>query len=284
MDAHQPSPVPISSCALPNQGAVQKTTRTQQRPPRPAAAAAAADPEPIKIKEPLPSVYSKSVAVKKAPLQRKTTVLKTPQEAPHHTVDLASGPAQLEPIKIKNPLPSVYSKSVAVKKAPLQRKKTTVLLPITKTTQKAPHHTVDLQQGLQKKKKKKKKTKTKKKKQCCHGQHMATADALLAFGKHLTPFEQREIKQYKEVWYLGIGAEKIQGRGYDDVKGHYKRVIKDHIAYRYEVLGVMGKGTFGQVLKCRDHKTKQLVAMKVVVNNKRYHLIDQAQRLSEALA
>ncbi|CAL8317124.1 unnamed protein product [Arctogadus glacialis] len=43
------------------------------------------------------------------------------------------------------------------------------------------------------------------------------------------------------------------------------RVIKDHFAYRYEVLELMGR-----VLKCRDHKTQQLETMKVIVNNQRF--------------
>ncbi|CAL8318425.1 unnamed protein product [Lota lota] len=91
-------------------------------------------------------------------------------------------------------------------------------------------------------------------------------DALSAFRKHLTPFEQREIKQYKEVLYLGIAAEKVQetftcNYGQNDIQGHYNMVIKDHITFRYEVLQVMGQRTFGY--KYRDHKVKQLVAMKV---------------------
>ncbi|CAL8294132.1 unnamed protein product [Arctogadus glacialis] len=78
--------------------------------------------------------------------------------------------------------------------------------------------------------------------------------------------------QYTEVWYLVIASEEIQEtcalyHGYDDIEGRYKMVIKDHITYRYEVLGVMGKGSFGRDLKCRDHKTQQLVAMKVIANN-----------------
>ncbi|XP_059924157.1 dual specificity tyrosine-phosphorylation-regulated kinase 4-like [Gadus macrocephalus] len=87
-------------------------------------------------------------------------------------------------------------------------------------------------------------------------------DASTVFRKHLTPFERRGIKQYKEVWSLGIAEEKV---------------IKDHIAYRYEVLELMGEGTFGRVLKCRDHKTQQLVAMKVIANDQRYLIMDQAQ-------
>ena len=32
----------------------------------------------------------------------------------------------------------------------------------------------------------------------------------------------------------------------------------DHIAYRYEVLSVLGKGSFGQVMKCYDYKTNAM--------------------------
>lgn len=42
------------------------------------------------------------------------------------------------------------------------------------------------------------------------------------------------------------------------------QVAHDHIAYRYEVLEVMGQGAFGQVLKCRDHKTNEMVAIKIL--------------------
>ena len=51
----------------------------------------------------------------------------------------------------------------------------------------------------------------------------------MTYRKYLTPFERREILNYKEVWYLGIGAEKIQPtsplhHGYDDNWGHYTMV------------------------------------------------------------
>lgn len=36
--------------------------------------------------------------------------------------------------------------------------------------------------------------------------------------------------------------------GYDDDQGSYIHVPHDHISYRYEVLKVIGKGSFGQVL------------------------------------
>jgi dual specificity tyrosine-phosphorylation-regulated kinase 2/3/4 len=47
--------------------------------------------------------------------------------------------------------------------------------------------------------------------------------------------------------------------------------MKDHIAYRYEVLEFLGKGSFGQAVKCYDYKTNQYVAIKVIRNKKRFH-------------
>ena len=47
-------------------------------------------------------------------------------------------------------------------------------------------------------------------------------------------------------------------------QGSYTHIPHDHIAYRYEILKVIGKGSFGQVLKVYDHKTHQHVALKMV--------------------
>lgn len=49
----------------------------------------------------------------------------------------------------------------------------------------------------------------------------------------------------------------------------FLQVAHDHIGFRFEVLEVIGKGSFGQVLKCLDHKTTELVAIKVIRNKKR---------------
>ena len=54
-------------------------------------------------------------------------------------------------------------------------------------------------------------------------------------------------------------------------QGSYIHIPHDHIAYRYEILKVIGKGSFGQVLKVYDHKTHQHVALKMVRNEKRFH-------------
>ena len=43
------------------------------------------------------------------------------------------------------------------------------------------------------------------------------------------------------------------------------------MAYRYEVLRLLGKGSFGQVVKAFDHKEQRNVALKMVRNERRFH-------------
>lgn len=42
--------------------------------------------------------------------------------------------------------------------------------------------------------------------------------------------------------------------GFDDDRGDYNVVLHDHIAYRYEILVMLGKGSFGQVLFLSPHR------------------------------
>lgn len=83
---------------------------------------------------------------------------------------------------------------------------------------------------------------------------MRPGKALKLFLNQLTDYEKGEILDYQEVYFLGLQAEKIHGSpkedynyGYDDEKGDYKVVKKDHVGYRFEVLKFIGKGSFGTV-------------------------------------
>ncbi|XP_051918070.1 dual specificity tyrosine-phosphorylation-regulated kinase 4-like isoform X2 [Hippocampus zosterae] len=91
--------------------------------------------------------------------------------------------------------------------------------------------------------------------------------------RYLTPYEQIEIKEYRKVWYVGKKDSKIraqttseEAKSFDDDQGFYKSRIGDHLAYRFEILRVIGSGFAGKVLKCKDHKTTMLVAVKVFRN------------------
>ncbi|XP_012687475.1 dual specificity tyrosine-phosphorylation-regulated kinase 3 [Clupea harengus] len=102
--------------------------------------------------------------------------------------------------------------------------------------------------------------------------------ALKQYRQQLTALELQEIHSYPDVYFLGPNAKKIQGvaggsnnNGYDDDQGGYIHVPHDHLAYRYEFLKVIGKGSFGQVAKVYDHKLHQHLALKMVRNEKRFH-------------
>jgi dual specificity tyrosine-phosphorylation-regulated kinase 2/3/4 len=99
--------------------------------------------------------------------------------------------------------------------------------------------------------------------------------ALRKYYNSFTAFELGEIYDYKEIYYTGENAKKIVGNlnaannnGYDDDTGSYIAVQYDHIAYRYEILKKLGRGSFGQVYKCYDHKNEQYVALKIVKSRK----------------
>ncbi|KAF1849388.1 uncharacterized protein K460DRAFT_90063 [Cucurbitaria berberidis CBS 394.84] len=97
---------------------------------------------------------------------------------------------------------------------------------------------------------------------------------------NLNIFERGEIIDYKEIYFCGTkSAKKHVGDlnaqtanfGYDDDRGDYNIVLGDHLAYRYEVVDLLGKGSFGQVVRCVDHKTGGLEAIKIIRNKKRFH-------------
>ncbi|XP_056655119.1 dual specificity tyrosine-phosphorylation-regulated kinase 4 isoform X2 [Monodelphis domestica] len=107
---------------------------------------------------------------------------------------------------------------------------------------------------------------------------LTAAEALKHFKNQLSVYERNEVLGYTELWFLGLEAQKLDvlpekhsKTSFDDEHGSYIKVLHDHIAYRYEVLEMIGKGSFGQVAKCLDHKKNELVALKIIRNKKRFH-------------
>lgn len=97
------------------------------------------------------------------------------------------------------------------------------------------------------------------------------------FMHELTDFEKEEIKSYTEIYYVGKKSNKIipditgKNMNFDSDGGNYRLVKGDHLAYRFEILSFIGKGSFGVVCECFDHKNKEKVAAKILKNKKSFH-------------
>lgn len=110
------------------------------------------------------------------------------------------------------------------------------------------------------------------------GPFLTSEQAVKLYGNILTPYEKEEIFNYGQIFCVGSKAKKIvpivgasNNGGYDTENGSYVHVVHDHICFRYEILKVIGKGSFGQVVKAYDHKYHQYIALKTVRNEKRFH-------------
>ena len=59
--------------------------------------------------------------------------------------------------------------------------------------------------------------------------------------RYLSEYERKEILDYESVYYVGAESEKkmatpdvtTNNYGYDDERGDYQVICRDHLAYRY---------------------------------------------------
>lgn len=93
------------------------------------------------------------------------------------------------------------------------------------------------------------------------------ASSTLSASASVSASGNANVKQFK----VQGTASNLLNHGYDDERGDYNLIVGDHIGFRYEILKVIGKGSFGQVVKCIDHKTGRRVAIKLIRNKKRFH-------------
>lgn len=94
--------------------------------------------------------------------------------------------------------------------------------------------------------------------------------------------EKTEILEYETIYWININERKAQkgppitpdgidNNGFDNDKNEYITEVGNHIAYRFEITNRLGKGSFGQVFKCFDHKNNEITALKILRNKKRLY-------------
>ena len=95
------------------------------------------------------------------------------------------------------------------------------------------------------------------------GAPISGEEALRQFSEIMTDRERAEIRTFREIFYIRQGKPAPQSHMICEPE-FFPFVLNDHIRYRYQQLAELGRGAFGTVIKCYDHKLKQLVAVKVV--------------------
>ncbi|KAH9600769.1 Protein kinase domain [Trypanosoma melophagium] len=84
----------------------------------------------------------------------------------------------------------------------------------------------------------------------------------VALSVHLVTLYKRINEMYCRQRRVEIPGPKYNN-GFDDKEGHYLVLSGEEILNRYTVQEVLGKGSFGTVLRCYDEKRRENVALKI---------------------
>jgi len=104
---------------------------------------------------------------------------------------------------------------------------------------------------------------------------LTAAKTIIHYGKYLSEYEESEILNYMVIYYVNTKAQNDKNNKSSKKKtkksksepNEIKVVSGEHLCYRYEIIESLGKGAFGEVIKCYDHKEKEEVAIKILKNS-----------------
>lgn len=105
---------------------------------------------------------------------------------------------------------------------------------------------------------------------------LTPSQTLQEYRAWIADYEMGEILDFKSVFYVGTKLSKknrvkIDHKyTFDDAKGDYLHENQEHVCYRYEVLGLLGRGSFGRVLRVFDHKAGKSMALKIIRSQKKF--------------
>eukprot|EP01062_Namystynia_karyoxenos_P044397 TRINITY_DN326_c0_g1_i2.p1 TRINITY_DN326_c0_g1~~TRINITY_DN326_c0_g1_i2.p1 ORF type:complete len:472 (+),score=147.38 TRINITY_DN326_c0_g1_i2:186-1601(+) len=91
---------------------------------------------------------------------------------------------------------------------------------------------------------------------------------LLATYKHINDLFYSNKRRQHAAQKSSTGT--IYNDGHDDQNGNYLVQIGEEVAGRYIVQDVLGKGSFGVVVKAHDHRRDEAVALKVIKNKPQF--------------
>ncbi|XP_075922106.1 dual specificity tyrosine-phosphorylation-regulated kinase 3-like [Petromyzon marinus] len=94
---------------------------------------------------------------------------------------------------------------------------------------------------------------------------------LSLFKPHLTERQKLELTTMQEVWFFTLDGEGSSRGGvkngeFDDDDNNYILVQNEHFYYRFQLDRKIGQGGQSVVVRCLDHKTRTMVALKILAS------------------
>ncbi|XP_075921889.1 dual specificity tyrosine-phosphorylation-regulated kinase 3-like [Petromyzon marinus] len=94
---------------------------------------------------------------------------------------------------------------------------------------------------------------------------------LSLFKPHLTERQKLELATMQEVWFFTLDGEGSSRGGvkngeFDDDDNNYILVQNEHFYYRFQLDRKIGQGGQSVVVRCLDHKTRTMVALKILAS------------------
>ena len=86
------------------------------------------------------------------------------------------------------------------------------------------------------------------------------SEAIMNYAYLINDYEILELSSFPEIYYLYKTNNKVNTSNLKK----YPFTLNEGIAFRYEMLGILGSGAYGCVFKCFDYKTQKYVAIKTM--------------------
>ena len=82
---------------------------------------------------------------------------------------------------------------------------------------------------------------------------------------------QNELKpDFDKIYYLADSIQRNINKGIRDKNNYYITCVNDHILFRYRIIEDLGRGCYGKVIRCYDHKHNKDCALKIIKSDKRF--------------
>ena len=115
-------------------------------------------------------------------------------------------------------------------------------------------------------------------------QGIPATEVMKKMWRRMRKIDREDIMRYKRVWYVPMDKDdkithnhltstmnsSMDSRSSKSHDGVFKIIRGEHVAFQFEVMDSLGQGNFGRVIRCFDHKSKRMVALKVINNNPKF--------------